>query len=397
MNISNNQGYWFPRFKIRVAQKDLSHDSPKLLYNLYSQGKENMALSHQNKPSDSSLSQEMIALIDQLSSHEHGKWIEKALSVLLRIAGEEVDRLDWKILTNSLGDMESAFQIFYKYRHVRKITIFGSARIGTDTQEYKLAVEFGRRISELGFMVLTGGGGGIMQAGNEGAGKEHSFGLNIHLPFEQDSNPYIDDEKLINFKYFFTRKLFFLRESDAIALFPGGFGTQDEAFETLTLCQTGKYGPVPLVLIDEPNGNYWIKWHEYICSLADRGLISEEDTSLYTITDNIDVACQTICNFYKVYHSSRYVNDLFVMRLNAELSDNQIEQLNQEYQDILTKGKIQKSQALPPEQSHETANLPRIVLYFNQKSLGRLYQMIKQINQWGENQELSSKIHPEWK
>lgn len=354
-----------------------------------------MALSHSENQVASELTQELLKLSQDLPNHQHGKWVGRALAVLLRIAGEEVDRLDWKILTAALEDLESGFQIFYKYRHIRKITIFGSARISPETQEYQLAVEFARCITQLGFMVLTGAGGGIMQAGNQGAGREHSFGLNINLPFEQEANPYIlSDPKLINFKYFFTRKLFFLRESDAIALFPGGFGTQDEAFETLTLCQTGKYGPVPLVLIDEPRGNYWSLWHNYISSLVDRGLVSPEDTSLYTITDNIDTACKMIRDFYRVYHSSRYVNDLFVMRLNAELTDNQVDELNQEFADLLVKGKISKSEALPPEKKDETASLPRLVFYFNQKSLGRLYQMIAKINQWGDSLETK---HPELK
>ena len=237
-----------------------------------------------------------------------------------------------------------------------------------------------------------------MQAGNEGAGRDNSFGLNIKLPFEQGANSSIDgDDKLIDFKYFFTRKLFFLTESDAIALFPGGFGTQDEAFETLTLCQTGKYGPVPLVLIDKPGGDYWHSWNDYICSqLKAKGLISPEDPCLYTITDNLDVACQTIKDFYRVYHSSRYVGKLFVIRLKLELTDDAVVQLNQEFSDILSRGKIEKSAALPQEQKDtETSNLPRLTLYFNQKSLGRLYQLINKINRLGDVCDATE--HPEIK
>ncbi len=323
--------------------------------------------------------------LDGLSDHRYGKIIERALGVLLRIAGKEVDRLDWKILAAALEDLEQGFQTFYPYRHVRKITIFGSARISPQNSEYRLAVEFARHVTQMGFMVITGAGGGIMQAGNEGAGRDRSFGLNIQLPFEQGTNPFIaGDPKLINFKYFFTRKLFFLRESDAVALFPGGFGTQDEAFETLTLCQTGKYGPCPLVLIDEPGGDYWKNWNEYIRNnLLTRGLISPDDFSLYTITDSLTEACNIIRNFYCVYHSSRYVGDLFVIRLNSQLSDEQLEQLNDEYRDILVEGSIQKSVALPAEKRDETTNLPRLVFRFNQRDFGRLYQLINQINQLG--------------
>jgi uncharacterized protein (TIGR00730 family) len=341
-----------------------------------------MALSNPQNNLTSSLSEELAELIDRLPNLKHGKLIQRALSVLVRIADEEVDRLDWKILSAALEDLEQGFQIFYPYRHIRKITIFGSARIAPDSSEYQLAVKFARCISELGFMVLTGAGGGIMQAGNEGAGRDRSFGLNIQLPFEQEANPFIiGDAKLIDFKYFFTRKLFFLRESDGIALFPGGFGTQDEAFETLTLCQTGKYGPAPLVLIDEPGGDYWLSWNEYIQkNLLPRGLISPEDLNLYTITSDLDVACETIRNFYQVYHSSRYVGDRLVMRLNSELSSDRVEQLNQDFQDILVRGKIEKSSALPQEMGSETEHLPRLVFHFDRRSFGRLHQLIHRIN-----------------
>ncbi|MFM6026230.1 MAG: LOG family protein, partial [Dolichospermum sp.] len=209
------------------------------------------------------------------------------------------------------------------------------------------------------------------------------FGLNIQLPFEQQANPIIEgDTKLINFKYFFTRKLFLLKESDAVALFPGGFGTQDEAFECMTLSQTGKFGPVPLVLIDQPGGDYWHSWSEYIDEkLVKRGLVSTDDPSLYTITDNLEVACNVITSFYQVYHSSRYVGNQLVIRLKADLSNEQVEALNSNFSDILVTGKIVKSQALPEEGQDETSDLPRLVLYFNQRDLGRLYQMIGVINQ----------------
>ena len=333
----------------------------------------------------SNIDPEITAQIARLSTHKHQKLIQRALDAILRMSEEELERLDWKILSSSLEDLEKGFTTFFPYRHIRKISIFGSARIAPDTSEYKMAVQFARKITALGFMVITGAGGGIMAAGNEGAGADRSFGLNIQLPFEQNSNNFIDDDpKLIKFKYFFTRKLFFLRESDAIALFPGGFGTQDEAFETLTLCQTGKYGPAPLVLIDRPGGDYWQTWNDYICQhLVTKGLVSIDDPNLYTVTDNIDVACQTIRNFYRVYHSSRYVGDRFVIRTKCELSDSTVEKLNTEFQDIVTHGIITKSQALPQERDKAIADLPRLIFYFNQKNWGRLYQMIETINQSG--------------
>jgi predicted Rossmann-fold nucleotide-binding protein len=237
-----------------------------------------------------------------------------------------------------------------------------------------------------------------MQAGHEGAGRDNSFGLNIQLPFEQQANPFIEgDPKLIHFKYFFTRKLFLLKESDAVALFPGGFGTQDEAFECMTLSQTGKFGPVPVVLIDHPGGDYWRSWSRYIDQqLVQKGLVSPDDSSLYTVTDSLEIACEAITGFYRVYHSSRYVGEQLVIRLSADLSDDAVEKLNANFSDILVKGKIEKSQALPQENQDETVELPRLVLYFNQRDLGRLYQMIAAINHMGTPSQ-EEKAHPERK
>ena len=348
--------------------------------------------------SNPDLNRQLQELLGDLPNHPQGKLIQRALEVLVKIARSDTERLNWKILTSSLEDLEQGFKRFYPYRHTRKIAIFGSARTSPQQAEYKIAADFARCMTKAGFMTITGAGGGIMQAGNEGAGQDNSFGLNIKLPFEQGANSAImGNDKLIDFKYFFTRKLFFLKESDAIALFPGGFGTQDEAFETLTLCQTGKYGPVPLVLVDKPGGDYWHSWNDYICSqLKAKGLISPEDPSLYTITDNLDVACQTIKDFYRVYHSSRYVGKLFVIRLNLELSDRVVEELNREFGDILSQGKITKSTALPEEyRDLETRGLPRLTLHFNQKSLGRLYQLINKINRMGDACEATE--HPEIK
>ncbi len=343
----------------------------------------------------SDFSQKITELLANLEDHEHDRLIERAMRVLLRISEESIERLDWKILTATLEDLEKGFQGFDAYHHIRKISIFGSARIAPNAPEYQIAVKFARRITQLGFMVITGAGGGIMQAGNEGAGRAKSFGLNIQLPFEQSANEAIDgDDKLIDFKYFFTRKLFFLRESDAIALFPGGFGTQDEAFETLTLCQTGKYGPAPLVLIDKPGGDYWQTWNQYVCKhLVARGLVSEDDPSMYTITDDLETACNVIRNFYRIYHSSRYVKDRFVMRLNCELSDEIVAQLNDRFSNLLSKGIIEKSLALPEEKGDETEYFPRLVFNFNQKNLGGLYQMIDEINRAGTISQ--EEEHPE--
>ncbi|MEG4487977.1 LOG family protein [Microcoleus sp. D2_18a_B4] len=344
-----------------------------------------------------SLQAEVMDLLDRLPMLKHSEWIERSLSTIVQMAREDLDRLDLKIIAASLRDMESAFEMFYPYRHVRKIVIFGSARVSPQSAEYLMARDFARAMAEQGFMVITGGGGGIMQAGNEGATAERSFGLNIQLPFEQSSNPFIaGDPKLLNFKYFFTRKLFFLRESDALALFPGGFGTLDEAFECLTLTQTGKFGPAPLVLIDRPGGDYWLDWNYFVQKqLRGRGLISADDRSLYTITDDVNVACEAIGSFYLVYHSCRYVREKLVIRLKTELSEENVDRLNTDFSDIVVTGKIEKSQALEPEIGDATFDLPRLTLHFNQRDLGRLYQLIAAINQMGAASPAAA--HPEQK
>jgi uncharacterized protein (TIGR00730 family) len=349
-----------------------------------------------SSPSES-FQAEISELLSQLPQMKHGELIQQALTTLIRMAEIEGDRLDWKILNASLQDMERAFRAFYPYRRVRKISIFGSARVPPDSLEYRMAADFARCVAEQGFMVITGAGPGVMQAGNEGAGAEKSFGLNIQLPFEQGSNPVMaGDSKLVNFKYFFTRKLFFLRESDALALFPGGFGTQDEAFECLTLMQTGKSDLLPLVLVDPPGTDYWRGWESYLKEhLLKAKLISPDDLYLYTITDRVDVACEAITSFYRVFHSSRYVGDQLVIRLNTELSDADVEYLNQNFSDLLVRGRIEKSGALPPELKSETAKLPRLVMHFNQRDLGRLYQMLRVINQLGRTAPETT--HPEQK
>ncbi|TVQ11119.1 MAG: TIGR00730 family Rossman fold protein [Leptolyngbya sp. DLM2.Bin27] len=350
-------------------------------------------------PSDlpSGIQAEFAAVLEQLPHMEHGKLIRQVLETIMRMTGREADRLDWKILNHALLDMEQGFQVFYPYRHTRKITIFGSARTGAMSPDYKLAQQFAKQVTELGFMVMTGAGGGIMEAGNAGAGPEQSFGLNIQLPFEQGANPVMEgDPKLINFKYFFTRKLFFLRESDALVLFPGGFGTQDEAFESLTLIQTGKADPMPIVMVDHPGGNYWQGWDSYMRNhLLDRGLISPDDPSLYTITDNVDDACHAISSFYRVYHSCRYTSDRLIIRLKCDISEAAVDILNAEFSSLLSEGKIEKTAALPEEHNDATAEMPRLVMHFNNRDFGKLHQFIWRLNDLGDHRPEAQ--HPEKK
>lgn len=309
-------------------------------------------------------------------------WV-RALRSLARLAQADLSRLDLKILAATLEDLEQGYRAFSSYRHQRKVTIFGSARLEPTTPEYQQAVDFAAAISRLGFMVLTGGGGGIMEAGNRGAGLDNTFGLNIQLPFEQLANPILaSTDRVINFKYFFSRKLFFVKESDAVVLFPGGFGTQDEAFECLTLMQTGRTKLLPLILVDKPGGKYWQEWDHYIRGhVLIRGLISPEDLYLYRVTDDVEAACGQITQFYQVFHSNRYVGEQLVIRLNAELTESAVADLNEEFSDILTSGDIQKSSALPEEQEYEIAHLPRLILNFNQRNFGRLWQLVYRLNQ----------------
>jgi len=340
-------------------------------------------------PDIDTLKAEILDLFNQSElSEQNGSSnsILQALASIVEIGKLETDRLDWKLVVGSLQDMRRAIEVFHPYRHVRKISIFGSSRTQPHEPEYIQARQFAEAITTRGFMVLTGAGNGIMAAGNQGAGCDRSFGLNIELPFEQDSNIHIQAcDRLIEFKYFFTRKLFFVKESDAIVLFPGGFGTLDEFFECLVLAQTGRSNPTPIVLIDHPDGNFWQNWDIQIQKyLLDRNLVSQFDRSLYRITDQIEVACQIISDFYKVYHSCRRVEDLLVIRLNSEITDSHLDKLNYQFADILVKGEITRSPVLEVEkQDIEIRSFPRLLLYFDFSSFGRLHELILAINHIG--------------
>ncbi len=308
--------------------------------------------------------------------------VEQIKEVADKLVLDQTTHGDLKIILRALKELRYAFKVFKPFRLRRKVTMFGSARTPPDKKIYKMGEEFGRRMAEEGWMVVTGGGPGIMEAGHAGAGREMSFGLNIVLPFEQEANPIIAaDEKLINFKYFFTRKLLFVKEVHGIVLFPGGFGTQDEGFETLTLVQTGKRDLMPIICVDEPNGTYWSGWRKFIVDeLLQHKLISPADLSLITVVDSVDGAVRELLKFYSVYHSMRYVRRKLVIRLNHEPGDELIARLNDEFSDIMT-GRIVRSQALPLESDDpHLVDLPRLVFQFNRKDMGRLRQMVDVIN-----------------
>jgi uncharacterized protein (TIGR00730 family) len=282
--------------------------------------------------------------------------------------------------------MRFTTKVFSPYRDVKKVTVFGSARTKPEETLYAMACELGQKLVEAKYMVITGGGPGIMQAVNEGAGPENSFGVNIRLPFEQRPNPVIDgNPRYVIYKYFFNRKVAFLKEAQAIAFFPGGFGTLDEAMETLTLVQTGKRYSLPLILIDEPGGTYWKRWLSFLKNeLLSRGLISQTDFTLFESVESVDQAIAKINHFYRRYHSLRYVGDKLVIRLNTPISPENVKILKNHFSDILTpKGKFILSKSLPEESDEpEITHLPRLVIDFNWEDFGRLRQLIDRINNW---------------
>ena len=327
---------------------------------------------------------ELIDDVMRMAGVHHPPIIREMILSALK-AGQESDYLaDLKLMRTTMKEMRYTGKVFGQFRPRKKVTIFGSARTTADEPIYHKCVAFSRLLAEKGYMVITGGGGGIMQAGNEGAGAENSFAVNIRLPFEQETNPVMNHSKnVLTYKYFFNRKVAFLKEAHAVALFPGGFGTLDEAMETLTLVQTGKNPPIPLILIDDDRGDYWENWLDFVKkTLLKKGLISGEDFSLFSLTRDPAEAVQLIDEFYRVYHSSRFVHNTLVIRLNKLLSPEQIETLGSEFREIINPGSsIQITSALPEEKDQpDLLHLPRLTFEFNRRSFGLLKAFIRRIN-----------------
>ena len=300
-----------------------------------------------------------------------------------KLAADQTSRGDLKILSRALRELRYAFKVFSPYRRHRKVTVFGSARTPTDDPDYLQAVAFGEAMARHDWLVVTGAASGIMEAGHQGAGRDHSMGLNIMLPFEQEANSIIaGDHKLVHMKYFFTRKLMFVKECDAVVCLPGGFGTLDEALEVLTLLQTGKRDPVPVVFLDAPGGNFWSGFDSFIQDqLLAKGMISQDDLSFYIVTDSCDRAVEELIDFYRVYHSMRYVHNDLIFRLNEPLTGTLLSELNLAYSDIVSSGAITQQGSLEEEQDEpELAELPRLVFQFNRRCLGRLRSLIDSIN-----------------
>jgi uncharacterized protein (TIGR00730 family) len=309
--------------------------------------------------------------------------IEEMIVTALKMARDKMGVADLKLISRSMKEMRYAARVFGNYRAFRKVAIFGSARVATDSPEAKVAEEFARQMVAEQFMIITGGGDGIMGAAQRGAGRDMSFGLNIRLPFEQRANETIEgDKKLINFNYFFTRKLNFVKETHAFALFPGGFGTLDESFEVLTLMQTGKARIIPVVLLDQSEGGYWETWLKFVTEhLFKLGFVSPDDFYFFKIMHRVEDAVKEIVGFYRVYHSARWVGEQLIVRMARPLSKAQLAKLNEKFSDMLRRGDFAQSKALPPEKNEpEIWDLPRLVFSPHRRNFGRFRQLIDAIN-----------------
>ena len=326
--------------------------------------------------------------LDRYLSDLRGADAELAKDIVitaLKLGREQVSRLDRKIVNASLKELRYAFRVFAPYKGVRKVSIFGSARTLKEAPEYETARDFSREIAERGWMVITGAGPGIMEAGHEGAGGARSFGASIALPFEAKPNPVIaDDTKLINFKYYFTRKLTLMKEADAFVFLPGGVGTMDEAFELLTLVQSGKSDMRPIVMLDSPGGTFWERWDSFLREeLLTRDYIGLDDLAQYRRVSDPLEAVREIESFYRVFHSQRVVGDRLVLRLNAMPTAAQLRELSKEFTDILV-APINPTRASRAEINDEDVpDLPRIALQLDRKRVGRLRQLIDRVNELG--------------
>ena len=322
------------------------------------------------------------ALVDALGPGHNSAIVSEMITSVARMSREDNDRGDLKIVNGALRELRSSFTTFAPFRGDRKVSVFGSARTRPDEPAFHQAGELGRAGAAAGWMVITGGGPGIMNAAISGAGRDNSFAVTIRLPFEPSAaSTLVDDDHLVRFRYFFTRKLTFMKESSAYVVFPGGFGTLDETFELLTLVQTGKEPPAPIVFIDPPEDTYWVTWMEFIRhELVGAGLVRPEDLDLVHVTSSVEDAVAYIDSFYRTYHSSRYVEGRLVMRLTHEIDDQAVTTLNAEFGDIVAGGAIERCGAFPAEiddgDEHER---PRIVFTFDMQHFARLHQLCRRL------------------
>ncbi len=324
-------------------------------------------------------------LIEELNPHGDQRVALELLGAALGLLDDRPDPLDLKIAAAAMTEMREAFAVFAPYRDIPKVTVFGSARTQPHDPLYEQANLIAATLADRGWMVVTGAGPGIMQAAMEGAGRARSIGVAIRLPFEQGANPVIaGDEKYVSMKYFFTRKLMLVKESRAFVCLPGGFGTLDETFELLTLTQTGKGLPVPIVLLDPPEDPFWVRIDEMIREqLVARGLVAASDTGLYLVTASCDEAAAEIDRFYANYHSIRYVGDFAIVRLQRWPTDEQLADLNTRFAHLVARGRIDRSAALDIERRHnDHVELPRIRFAFRKHRSGDLRSLIDVLNSY---------------
>lgn len=332
---------------------------------------------------DEDLDDRLLDLIEAAGAHEDADLVFEMLVSSVRMGREVTDRGELKLVNAALKELRYAFRVFEPYRQVRKVSIFGSARTRHDDPGYRAARDFGAAMAAEDWMVITGGGPGIMEAGIEGAGVDHAFGVNIVLPFEQEATALMaGDPKLVNFRYFFTRKLTFMKESSAFALLPGGFGTLDEAFELFTLMQTGRSPISPVVLLEPEGSTYWAGWTQFtLTELAGRSLISPDDMHFVKVCSTIDDAVAEVCHFYSRYHSMRFVGRRLVLRLLEAPTDDELAELNGEFSDIVTGAPITRVEASPGEvEDGDVPELPRIAFGFDRRSFSRLRRLIDRLN-----------------
>jgi uncharacterized protein (TIGR00730 family) len=333
---------------------------------------------------DPDVTQALDRLIEQVGGGAgtfEARLVRELLQTGLKLIPDGRDTGEIKLMTNALKELRYAYRVFGRFREPHKVTIFGSARTPESHPDYAACVEFSRLMAEAGWMSITGAGLGIMQAGHVGPGRDASFGVAIRLPFETNANSVIaGDEKLIRFRYFFTRKLMFISQAEAVALFPGGFGTMDEAYEALTLVQTGKSTPMPIVMVEGEGGGYWPAWDHWVHSqLLARGWISAEDPNIYYLAKNPQDAVRHITRFYRNYHSSRYVRDAFVIRLHAPLRPADVQRLEHEFKALIKTGGMRQVQGpLDGEDDHPA--LPRLAFHHSRGRYGMLRALIDRIN-----------------
>jgi uncharacterized protein (TIGR00730 family) len=383
-------GFWCGKFNLKpknvagigklMAQKESAHSKGPCMTTAKSNDIMELHFTPTNGPADDAID----SLIDMVGGIRQSELVRELILAALKAGQENSAKADLKLMNSSLKEMRFTAKIFGPYRHIRKVSVFGSARTTPESPAYRMARDLGRQLADKDYMVITGGGPGIMHAVNEGAGPTHSFGINIRLPFEQKPNPVVEgNPRHINYKYFFNRKVAFLKEAHAVVVFPGGFGTLDEGMETLTLTQTGKHTPMPIIMVDVPGSRYWSDWRQFIKHhLAAPGFIHAGDLDLVEITDSIPEVVRKIETFYACYHSMRYVDTRLVIRMQRRLSDRAMERIRTEFGDLLLPGgEFRQGEALPEELDEpESAHLPRLLLDFNRTGFARLKALIDTIN-----------------